>query len=39
MGGTDLPDNPAPTAKLFRREGVEEEKLEPEDAKYGRSEV
>ena len=29
MGGIDLPDNPAPTAKLFQRQGVEEKKLEP----------
>ena len=29
MGGIDLPDNPAPTAKLFPRQGVEEKKLEP----------
>ena len=28
MGGIDLPDNPAPTAKLFQRQGVEEKKLE-----------
>ena len=29
MGGMDLPDNPAPSAKLLQREGVEEKKLEP----------
>ena len=28
MGGIDLPDNPAPTAKLFQRQGVEGKKLE-----------
>ena len=29
MGGIDLPDNPALTAKLFQMQGVEEKKLEP----------